>query len=264
MIYRRNVLIAAVAALGALGSATSYAQETLAQIQKKGVAKIAILADFPPFAFVDKNMQPQGMDVDVANEISKRLGAKPELIRVLSANRIPSLQAEKVDFLVASVAKSPDREKVVDFTLPYAPYYQAVFGRKSIDVKSYSDLAGKTVAVARGTTQDENLQKVAPAETRIVRFESSSDAIQAIVSGQTQFIAMGSSIIGPVMKQHPKAEIEYKLLLKDSPNYIAVRKGDEPLRTKINEILKEMRADGTLEGLSKKWLGEGLDSLEKY
>lgn len=260
-IHRRTALAVAysLCAAGALLSTTAaQAQDTLAKINQDKVVKIAILTDFPPYGFVGPDMAPRGLDIDMANLIAAKLGAKPQLIPVLAANRVAYLQTNKVDILVASMAKSPEREKVVDFTLPYAPYYQAVYGEKSIPVKSYADLAGKTVAVARGTTQDENLQSAAPASTRIMRFETSTDAIQAMASGQTQFIAMGSSVLGTVMKQNPQLQIEYKLLLKNSPNYIVVRKGDTKLLDRVNEIIKEAKADGTLEKFSQQWVGESL------
>lgn len=244
-----------------MATSSAYAEDTLARIHQEGTVKIGILTDFPPYGFVGPDLQPQGLDIDMTRLIASKLGVKLKFVTLVSANRIAALQADKVDILVASMAKSPEREKVVDFTVPYAPYYQAVYGSKSITVKSFADLAGKTVAVAKGSTQDDNLQKVAPPTTNILRFESSTDAIQAVLSGQSQFIAMGSSVVGPILKQHPDANIEYKLLLKDSPNYIAVRKGDTALLNKLNEIIRGARADGTLEKMSQKWLGEGVGKL---
>lgn len=261
-ITRWASFLACLAAVGVLSSTVAHAEDTLSHIQQQGTVKIGVLTDFPPYGFVGSDLQPQGLDIDLARLIANKLGVKPQLVVLIAANRIAALQADKVDILVAAMAKSPDREKVVDFTSPYAPYYQAIYGDKAITVKSFADLAGKTVAVARGTTQDENLQKAAPATTHILRFESSTDAIQAVLSGQSQFIAMGSSVVGPIMKQHPDAHIEYKLLLKNSPNYVAVRKGDTSLREKLNDIIQTAKTDGTLEKMSRKWLGEGLGKLD--
>lgn len=255
-------LIACVGMLSSIASSPVHADDTLAAVEKQGSVKIGVLTDFPPFGFVGPDLKPQGLDIDLAHLIAEKLGVKPNLVVLLGANRIAALQANKVDILVASMAKSPEREKVLDFTAPYAPYYQAVYGPKSIPLKSFADLANKTVAVARGTTQDDNLQAAAPKETHILRFESSTDAIQAVVSGQSQFIAMGSSVVGPVVKQHPEANLEYKLLLKNSPNYVAVRKDDTALLNKLNEIIANAKADGTLDKLSHKWLGEGIGNLD--
>ncbi|WP_321906081.1 transporter substrate-binding domain-containing protein [Paraburkholderia tropica] len=260
-ITRLASLVTGLGLVGMMATSSAYAEDTLARIHQEGTVKIGILTDFPPYGFVGPDLQPQGLDIDMTRLIASKLGVKLKFVTLVSANRIAALQADKVDILVASMAKSPEREKVVDFTVPYAPYYQAVYGSKSITVKSFADLAGKTVAVAKGSTQDDNLQKVAPPTTNILRFESSTDAIQAVLSGQSQFIAMGSSVVGPILKQHPDANIEYKLLLKDSPNYIAVRKGDTALLNKLNEIIRGARADGTLEKMSQKWLGEGVGKL---
>lgn len=266
LLNRRNAIFTVAASLVAstfMLTSVAHAEDTLKNITQTKTVKIAILTDFPPFGMVGPDMKPQGYDIDLANLIANKLGAKPEFIVVSAANRIAYLQSHKVDILVASMAKSPEREKVIDFTVPYAPYYQAIYGQKSIPVKSYADLNGKTVAVARGTTQDDNLQKVAPEGTKIMRFEASTDAIQAVVSGQTQFIAMGSSILDGVLKQHPGLQLEFKLLLKNSPCYVAIRKENPDLLNKLNTIITDARKDGTLEKISQKWLHEGLDKLSE-
>ncbi|WP_237491503.1 transporter substrate-binding domain-containing protein, partial [Malikia spinosa] len=62
---------------------------------------------------------------------------------------IPYLQSRKIDLIVSALGKNEERQKVIDFTVAYAPFYQAVFGPKSISVKSFDDLGGKTLAVTR-------------------------------------------------------------------------------------------------------------------
>ena len=62
-----------------------------------------------------------------------------------SANRIPYLQTKKADLVISTLGKNPEREKVIDFTAAYSPFFQAVFAAKSMSIKSAADLAGKTV-----------------------------------------------------------------------------------------------------------------------
>ena len=70
----------------------------------------------------------------MANLIGKELGVKVEIIAVTSANRIPYLQTKKADIVISSLGKNPEREKVIDFSVAYAPFFSGVFGTKDIKV----------------------------------------------------------------------------------------------------------------------------------
>jgi ABC-type amino acid transport/signal transduction systems, periplasmic component/domain len=69
--------------------------------------------------------------------------------------------------MLLSVGQTPEREKVIDFSQPYAPYYLAVFGPKALPVKNAADLAGKSISVARGTLEDLSVTKIAPPTANI-------------------------------------------------------------------------------------------------
>ncbi len=256
----RRLLIAtaALTALSALG--TAQAQTALDDVMKAKTIKIAVPTDFPPYGFVDTDLQPQGLDVDTARLIATKLGVKIELVPVTSANRIPYLQTKKADLVISTLGKNPEREKVIDFTVAYSPFFQAVFGPKSMALTSFADLAGKTVAVTRGAIEDQELTKVA-ATADIKRFEDNNTTVSAFVSGQVQFVATGASVAGNMMARNPQLNAEYKLLLKDSPNFIGVAKGEDALRTKVNEIILAAKKSGEIDTMAKKWLGRPAGNL---
>ena len=124
-----------------------------------------------------------------------------------------------------------------------------------------TDLAGKTVGVTRGAMEDQELGKVAPPTTETRRFEDNNATIAAFVSGQVQFVALGASVAGNMMAKNPQLSAEYKLLLKESPNFIGVAKGEEKLRAKVNEIIAEAKKNGEIDALCKKWLGRPAGEL---
>ncbi|MDO4592828.1 MAG: transporter substrate-binding domain-containing protein, partial [Comamonadaceae bacterium] len=111
------------------------------------------------------------MDIDMAHYVAQKLGAKAELVPVVSANRVPYLQTGKVDLVISTLGKTEERAKVVDFSHSYSPFFQALFAPKGLEIKDWSDLSGKTVSVTRGAMADSELTKVAPAGTSIRRFE---------------------------------------------------------------------------------------------
>jgi polar amino acid transport system substrate-binding protein len=256
---RRFTLALAACALFAAGIA--QAQTALDDILKAKEIKIAIPTDFPPYGFVGTDLKPQGLDIEMANYIAAKLGVKVELLPVTTANRIPYLQTKKADLVISTLGKNAEREKVIDFSAAYAPFFQAVYASKSLGIKSFADMAGKSVAVTRGAMEDQELAKVAPANVDFKRFEDNNATIAAFVAGQTQTIATSAAVAGNMMQKNPQLGAEYKLLLKDSPCFVGIAKGEDALKAKVNEIIAAAKKDGTLDAMSKKFLGKEAGDL---
>jgi polar amino acid transport system substrate-binding protein len=250
--FSKRVVLAA-GLIAALLASTSALADELDDIQKAGTLKVGVFEDFPPFASAGTDLQLQGYDIDVINALAKALNVKPELTGITGQNRIPSLTEHKLNLLV-SVGVSDERKKVVAFTAPYAPYSIDVMGPKSLTVKSAADLAGKSVAVNRGTLEDTSVTEAAPAGTDIQRFNDYNGVISAFLSGQVQLMVVGNDVGASVLAKHPAIEPESKFQLLNSPSAMAINKGEDRLLAKLDETLTQMKKDGTLDGISKKWL----------
>jgi len=242
-------------------SLPAVAQNALDNVLKTKVLKVAVQTDSAPYGFVGTDLQPIGLDIDMAGLIAKQLGVTLQLVPVVSASRIPALQTHKADLVIATLGKNAEREKVIDFAAAYSPFFQAVFGPKSASVKSFADLAGKSVGVTRGAMEDQELSKVAPASMDARRYEDNNATIAAYTSGQVQFVALGASVAANMMARNPQLASEYKLLIKESPNFIGVAKGEDALRARVNQIVADARKSGALDALSNKWLGRPLGDL---
>ncbi|GGX06019.1 amino acid ABC transporter substrate-binding protein [Pigmentiphaga litoralis] len=254
-------LLTSLSAAALLVHAPAHAQAALDNVMSKKVIHIAVPTDYPPYGYVGPDLKPIGLDVEMATLIAQKLGVKLDLVPVTSANRIPYLQTKKADLVISTLGKNAEREKVIDFTAAYSPFFQAVFGPKSITVKTPADLVGKTVAVTRGAMEDQELTKLAPAGVDIKRFEDNNVTASAYVAGQTQLVAIGAAVAGTIMQKNPQTNTEYKLLIKDSPNFIGIAKGEDKLRAKVNEIILAAKADGTIDKMSQKWLGRPAGTL---
>jgi len=263
MTRRRLALLpAALLATALFGAAgASRAQTALDGVLARKTITIAIPTDFPPYGFVGTDLKPQGLDIDMANLIAARLGVQAELVPVTSANRIATLQTKKAVLVISTLGKNAEREKVIDFSAAYSPFFQAVFAAKGTAIKGAADLAGKSVGVTRGAIEDMELTKLAPASADIKRFEDNNATVSAFVSGQVQAIATGASVAGNMMARNPQLGTEYKFVLKDSPNFIGLNKGEDKLRLKVNEILAAAKASGDLDKLAQKWLGRPAGDL---
>jgi polar amino acid transport system substrate-binding protein len=261
MTTRRSFNAALLASLGTAGwlaGATAARADTLGAILKSGVVRIAVPQDFPPFGSVGVDMQPQGYDIDMAKLVAAKLGVRLVMVPVSSENRLPYLQTGKVDLIISSLGKSPAREKVIDFSAPYAPFFSGVFGPPKLQVTSPADLAGKSIGVTRGAIEDLVLSKIAPPGTLITRYGDNESTIAAFLSGQTQLIATASSVAAVIAARHPPRLPELKFKLKDSPCYIGLNKGQPALLTKVNAIIAGAEKDGSLNAISLKWLGAPL------
>jgi polar amino acid transport system substrate-binding protein len=237
------------------------AQSALEDVMKAKKITIAIPTDFPPYGFVGTDLKPQGLDIDMANYIATKMSVAIELAPVTSANRIAYLQTKKADLVISTLGKNAQRERVIDFTAAYSPFFQAVFAPKATSLKTFTDLAGQSVAVTRGAIEDQELSKLAPSSADIMRFEDNNATVSAFVSGQVAAIATGASVAGNMMAKNPQLGTEYKLLLKDSPNYIGVGKGEDKLRLKVNEIINEGKKNGDIDKMVVRWLGRPAGDL---
>lgn len=255
-------IAAALIASGLLLASAARA-DALQDIQKSGTLRVGVFMDYPPFASIGKDMKPHGYDIDMADLLSKQLKAKVALVSVTGDNRMAFLATHKVDVLM-SVGYSEERAKAIDFSNAYAPYYLAVFGAKSLKVKDTADLAGKTIAVARGTLEDTSVTKAAPASANIMRFDDPNGAISAFLSNQAQLLVIGNDVGATIIAGHPNTQTEQKFPLFSSPDHIGLNRNEPALKEQLNQAIEKAKKDGKLNKISTTWLHAPLPAdLEK-
>lgn len=257
MLKRTFLKVAALTALS-LAAPQIAAADALAEIEKSGSIRVAVPQDFPPFGSVGPDMTPQGYDIDVAKLIAEKIGVELELVPVTSANRIPYLQTQKVDLVISSLGKNSEREAVIDFSAPYAPFFNGIFAPADVTITSVTDLSGKVVGVTRGAVEDLELTKVAPADVTIKRYEDNNGTISAFLSGQVEAVATGNVVAAAILERNPPKRPELKFLIKNSPCYIGLNKNEPALLAKVDEIIAAAKADGTLNAIAEKWLKASL------
>jgi polar amino acid transport system substrate-binding protein len=250
--YKR--LLPALLVVNAFACGASARADELASIMAAKVIKVAVPQDFAPFGSAGLDLKPQGYDIDMANLIAKALGVRAELIPVTSANRIAYLQTHKADIVISSLGKTPEREKVIDFSIAYAPFFSGLFGTKDIAVSKPADLSGKTVGATRGAIEEQAISNLAPPDATIKRFEDNNATIAAFVSGQVDLIATGNTVAAVIAERYPQRAPALKFIIKDSPCYVGLNKDEPALKAKLNDIIAKAKADGEIEKLSEKWL----------
>ncbi|KMW46108.1 transporter substrate-binding domain-containing protein [Ralstonia insidiosa] len=248
-----HAVMAASAVVALLPGRPAHA-DVLANIQKAGVIRVAIPNDFPPFGSLGPDLKLQGYDIDMANLVAKELGVKAELVPVTSTNRIPFLTTGKVDIVISSLGKNAERAKVIDFTQAYAPFPKSVYGPKDASIKKPADLAGKTIGVTRGSTEDLALSAVAPASATIKRYEDNNATAQSYLIGQVQLVTVGNIVANAVNERTKLRQLDLKFPVEDTPCYVGVAKGEPALLDKVNAAITKLKTDGRLNDLSQRWI----------
>jgi polar amino acid transport system substrate-binding protein len=228
--------------------------DRLEDILKKGVVRIAVPLDVPPFGSQNQAREAEGFDVELAGMVAKALGVKLELQQVTGGNRIPFLLTDKVDIVISVMGLTPERAKQIMFTSPYADTNLSVFGPKSANVKSAADIGSLKVAAAKGTTQEMALTAMAP-KANIMRTEDDATAAAAYLSGQAELFATNNLIIPDLQKRNPSKEFEIKFVIRRSPAHMGVRMGELTLVRWLDSFIFFNTMNGELDRLHQKWLG---------
>lgn len=256
-----SLLLAGVAFGPGLGLTQADQLDSLTAAKK---LRVAIDLGVPPYGMKDDKLNSTGSDVETAQLLAKDFGFELEIVPTTGANRIPFLQTDKADIVISSLSITPEREKVVDFSIPYAGISAALAAPKSMLITSAADLSGKKVISTRGTTNDQEITKILPKDATIVRFDDDATAITAIVSNQGDIIATAPSLLKAINDRNPAKQMEVKFVMKVNMLGFGLRKGEPKLKEKIDAWVRTNLNNGKLNAIYKKFHGADLpDNVTK-
>lgn len=262
MKWFKHMIGACLAATFALGAAAHA--DTLADIKQRKKVLIGIDLSFPPFGLLDNKLQPIGSDVAAAKMLAKDLGVDLQIVQLNGPNRVPYLLTHKVDMVISSFSITPERAKVIDFSVPYSVSESVVMAPKNVDIKGIAGLAGKRIGVVRGNLQDTLLAPIAPKGTQIVRFDDDAANVVALLSGQVDGIGGSKELLPSIIKRSPDKGIEVKASIGIIPHGIGIRKGDDALLAWTNEWVKTNLANGRLNASYTESVGFGLPDMTQF
>jgi polar amino acid transport system substrate-binding protein len=235
-------------------------QEAIDAITARGVIRVGVPDDLPPFGAPGEGGELEGYDIDVANLLAKDLGVRAELVPLKSGNRVASLLAHRVDLLVANLGVNPERAKSLAFSTPYAPFFSGVFGAPNVAAASPAELQGKRIAVTRDSLEDKELSTMAQG-AEILRFDNNKATLDAYLAGQAELVATGNVVVAELVERQPGKPIERKFVIRESPASIGVPRGEPHLLNWVNVFVFHKKLTGELDALARKWFGEPLPPL---
>lgn len=257
----KAILAAAVLAAGVVGGVVSASAKTVDEIIKSGSVTIGVVAGAPPYGSIDSTGNPVGYDIDVANLVGKYLGVKTKLVPLTPPARIPALEAGRVDFLVATLAPTPERAKAVMFTIPYSAFQVAIYSTKERNIHDWKDLKDLRVGVNNGSSVEKIL---VDHNLNVVRFQDDSTTMQALFSGQVDAVAEPDAQANAALKARSDVDMEQKFIFSIQPNSMTVRKGDTELHQWLNNLIYYIKINGELDKISQKWIGSPLPNLPTF
>lgn len=255
----RAISIVTTVVAGLMSVVPSAMADKLEDITSSGKIRIGVLLDAAPWGFKGADGKDTGLDVALAELMAKDLNADLELVPLTGQSRIPSLLADKIDVMIAATGATPERAQQVMFSQPYAAVNLGVYGAKgTARTENVADLAGKQVAVAKGSTLDVWLTDNAP-DVKVVRFEDTPAAIAAYLAGQVEMFAENSAISVKVSEDNPDKATDLVFLIRQSPAHVAVKQGEQNLLNWVNTFIFYNKLSGKLGELQEEFFKEKQD-----
>jgi ABC-type amino acid transport substrate-binding protein len=209
---------------------------------------------FPPFE-IGQPPDISGYDIEVLNEVAKRLNLKPTYRDTSFDTIFTDLANGRFDIVAAASTILPDREGTVDFSDPYYLTPQSLLvAEGETEIRTADDLGGATVGAQDGTTGEFYAQDDTDA-SEVRGYPEGPDAINALRAGQVDAVIIDSAVAEDAVSKTEGIEIAQKIVTNELYGF-PVAEDNDALREQVNEALTEMKQDGTLERLYQKYFKE--------
>lgn len=217
---------------------------------------ICVEGAYPPFSFTTESGSVAGFDIDIANALCDEMGYDCTLVKTGWDGIIPALLERKCDAIVASMAITPERKQVIDFSMKYYNTPARFVGRVGMTI---DDLKGAEVGVQRGTVHYEYMRGEHP-NLKLKLYTSQDEAFLDLAAGRVDAV-MGESIASATGFLDTKDGEGFAFFgpAISMPKYhgvgagIAVRQGEEDLRNAFSHAIGELRANGTYQKINQKY-----------
>ena len=233
--------------------------DLLVKIRTEGKVRIAMASATPPFSYVDANNQLVGSDVDTARLLARDLGVSLEVIRVINSERIAVLQERRADLVVSALSITPERERQIAFSVPYAQILIVIAAPAPHRLLSMLDLNGKVVGVLANSSNLAHLVHDAPGAI-LVQYPENDKLIAGYLNGDFEIISIPASVLDALNQKKPKrsAAIQFTQTVFDIA--IGMPNSEKPLRDWLNTWVVSNLRNNNLSNIYRKHHGHSLPS----
>ena len=249
-------------------AAESQAEETTAEEAKTtdgGTLIVGFDQDFPPMGFVGDDGEYTGFDLELAQEVAKRLGLEYKAQPIAWDSKDMELESGNIDCIWNGFTMT-GREDDYTWTEPYMANQQVFVVANDSDINSQADLAGKIVEVQADSSAEAALKEAPELTATFKELLTTADyntAFMDLEQGAVDAIAMDVIVAGYQIQQR---NADFKILddsLSEEEYGVGFKKGNTELIDKVQSTLEEMAEDGTLQEVSEKWFSKDVTTIGK-
>jgi glutamate/aspartate transport system substrate-binding protein len=244
---------------------------TLAKARAAGAITIAYRESSVPFSFLSPRGEPIGYSIELCRKLSEAIGEAVgrelalKWLAVTSDSRIEAIASGKADLECGSTTNNLERQKQVAFSPIIFVAGTRLLVKRGSPIRSYRDLAGRTVAVTAGTTNEKAMQEIArrfKLDFRILEQKDHSESYARLAEGKADAFATDDVLLFGLIAQN-KAQKQYQVVgefLSYDPYGIMFRKGDAQLAELVKRAFHDLAEDGEIERQYKRWFLQRLPS----
>ena len=255
------LVLASILMLGLLAgcSAADKGSDNGLDVVVSGKLTMSTNAAFPPYEMTTDNGGFEGIDVEIAGEIAKKLGLELEILDMDFDSALLAVQQGKSDIVMAGVSVTDDRKLVMDFSTSYAKGVQVVIVKEGSDV-TMDNLGEKMIGCQRGTTgyiyASDTPENGGYGEDHVTAYDNGASAVQALLNGQVDCVIIDSAPAQEYVKANPGlTTLEGSWVEEEYA--IGMDKGNTALVEAVNKALAELTADGTVQKIIDKYINAG-------
>ena len=245
---------------GADGSVTSdgpATEDLLARIEKQGSIRIGMEGTYRPYAFHNESDQLVGFEKDIADQIAERLGVSAEFIEAEWDSLIAGLDVDRYDIVINNVAITDERKQAYAFTTPYARSVGRVAVAEDSDITTLDQLDGKRAAQSATSNWAAQVEELG---AEVVPVQGFAEAMDLLLAGRAD--AHANDVVAFQTYQEEQPDAVFRLLDEELPSDtevgVILPQGQDALRERLDEIIDELKGDGTLSGIYQEWVGVDL------
>lgn len=260
------VCITAGSLLFAAGTQEGQTDDSLDKILESGEFVLGLDDSFPPMGFRNDDNEIVGFDVDLAREVTDRMGVELILQPIDWNAKEQELNTGNIDCIWNGFTITEERAQMINFTEAYVNNAQVAVVKGSSPVKSLSDLAGKKVGIQAGSTAAEAVysnEAFASSLDEVVEVKDNLTALMDLEIGGVDAVVLDLFVANDNIKRSGKDFIILDETLSSEEYGVGFRKNDNALRNEVQRILEEMAADGTMARISTDWFGGDITVIGK-
>lgn len=249
----RSLILLAVALLAA-GPAHA---NTLDEILKEGTIRVGVNPNFPRMSAFGMTNQLEGFDVEIGRRLADALGVEAEFVTTETAQRVPFLVSNRIDIALGALTRTPERAKLISFTVPLHTESMGVITTDKVDADSWEDLNDEDITLVnmRGNLSVQILKEKLP-KPKVLLVDGNADTIRAIAQGRADALVENVDFFLDFTSNYSR--VQWRVL--EDPIFVAycsigLAKGNDQLREYLNILLYDMHSSGEINELWTKWYG---------